>query len=92
MTYQTNKAHDALTTAHRYMEGVLQGCTHELCPTFHVYGGDCGHVAECESILEAHEANWCDASAMVWAREKALNPGNQNAHVLSYDEHHGICF
>ena len=51
MNYKTNRADVAVLEMGLAIDNVIAGCTPTMCPMFHVYGGDCVHVAEAESIM-----------------------------------------
>lgn len=92
MNYKTNRADVAAAEDTRKVEGVMQYCTLQLCPMFHVYGGDCHHAMEAEDIGHAFEENWRDASAHVWTRYEARRPRRHDAHVEAWENEYGICF
>jgi hypothetical protein len=89
MNYKSNDREIAEHQANIAVSNAVVGCTPHLCPTFHVYGGDCAHMAHAEAILEGFEYQWNDASAHVEALGKALNPGHRDAHVRAWEKENG---
>jgi len=92
MNYKSNRKEIADRNAMLDIENVMNSCTPTMCPMFHVYGGDCCHVAMAESIAEGFEYNWSYAEAHVMSRVFAFNPGDQRSHVDAWRDDDCIPF